>query len=167
MIAAALTVLLASGAGYLKYLDSKYDYVWIHGNSMTPTYKDGDILQLEKREDYVQGEIVVFRIPDAWKGLWLGEDDAKFIKRVVGVPGDVLTWDGESWSINGQKFSWVKTGACQVDPVEITIEPGYIFATGDTQDSATMDSREAFCKGVDYLIDTKLVTAKGTPLKVW
>lgn len=40
-----------------------------------------------------RGEVIVFKFPK--------DEDTFFIKRIVGVPGDVINWDGETLKING------------------------------------------------------------------
>src|SRR4051812_43647805 len=42
-----------------------------------------------------KGEIIVFRYPE--------DESTFFIKRVIGVPGDKISWDGLQLTINGQK----------------------------------------------------------------
>lgn len=43
----------------------------------------------------VKGEIIVFRFPE--------DESTFFIKRVIGVPGDKISWDGNQLTINGEK----------------------------------------------------------------
>ncbi|MCC6277479.1 MAG: signal peptidase I [Oligoflexia bacterium] len=43
-----------------------------------------------------RGEVIVFKFPE--------DESTFFIKRVVGVPGDKITWDGENLKINGQRI---------------------------------------------------------------
>ena len=43
----------------------------------------------------VKGEVIVFRFPE--------DESTFFIKRVIGTPGDKITWDGQQLTINGEK----------------------------------------------------------------
>src|ERR1700722_7968836 len=43
----------------------------------------------------VKGEVIVFRFPE--------DESTFFIKRVIGVPGDKISWDGNQLTINGEK----------------------------------------------------------------
>jgi len=41
-----------------------------------------------------RGEVIVFRFPE--------DESIFFIKRIIGVPGDKISWDGEQLTVNGQ-----------------------------------------------------------------
>ncbi|MDZ4677817.1 MAG: signal peptidase I [Oligoflexia bacterium] len=43
-----------------------------------------------------RGDVIVFKYPE--------DESTFFIKRVVGIPGDKLSWDGQQLTINGQKI---------------------------------------------------------------
>lgn len=147
---------------------TKYDFIWVKGNSMLPTYQNNDIILLEKHKELRKDELVVFKLPEPWEEIYKGRSWHKFVKRIAAIPGDKLSWDGTSWSINDVPFSYVKEGTCQVDPVERVLKDGEIFVVGDTQEGATLDSREAFCKGLDeYLVTTDDIVRKGMPIKVF
>jgi signal peptidase I len=42
-----------------------------------------------------RGEVIVFKFPE--------DESTNFIKRVIGVPGDKIGWDGQQLTINGKK----------------------------------------------------------------
>ena len=75
----------------------------VKGNSMFPTYHDGEYLMTDKvtykfREPK-RGDIVVFKAPV--------NEDFDFIKRVIAVPGDkILIKDGEVY-VNGEMLNEV------------------------------------------------------------
>lgn len=46
-----------------------------------------------------RGEIVIFKYPQ--------DESTFFIKRVIGVPGDKVSWDGRQLTINGQKIKTI------------------------------------------------------------
>lgn len=66
-----------------------FNIIEVKGSSMHPTLEEHDRLILKKYEavlkieDYVRGDIVVFKSP-------LKNDNRYFIKRVIGVPGDTI-----------------------------------------------------------------------------
>lgn len=129
-----------------------YFLVQINGTSMTPYFQNGDTAIFKKVDRIENGEIVVFSLPKAWKKVWKGEANPRLIKRIALKPGDTLAWDGNNWYANGKQFSYVKTGSCEVPPVEVILSSNQIFVTGDATDSKTLDSREAFCLGLDYFV---------------
>ena len=144
----------------------KYFYLQIHGESMVPAFQDGDRVIFEKVEDPGVGDFVVFKLPKAWEQEWLGEADPRFIKRVAAEQGDVLTWDGQAWARNGEIFSSLKTGSCPIEPMGFELPEGQYFVTGDTTIGHTLDSREAFCKGLSYLVSQEDIVQAGRVKKV-
>src|ERR1700691_1825717 len=42
-----------------------------------------------------KGEVIVFKYPE--------DESIFFIKRVIGTPGDKISWDGQQLTINGEK----------------------------------------------------------------
>lgn len=67
----------------------------VSGRSMYPTYNDGDKIVLAKVGYTIgRGDIIVFKIPG---------NDSPPIKRVIGLPGDVVYFDIEKmdYTVNG------------------------------------------------------------------
>ena len=89
------------------------DWVTVPTGSMNPTILEGDRLLVDKHvfglripftrvhltagEDPVRGDIVVFDSP---------VDGTSLVKRVVGVPGDVVALDGDRLTVNGCEASY-------------------------------------------------------------
>lgn len=79
---------------------------YIPSESMTPTLQVGDRLVVEKLSYYLHppkhGDIVVFSAPAELKTQNL---DGDYIKRIIGIPGDVVQiQNGQVW-VNGQALS--------------------------------------------------------------
>ncbi|MFO8070014.1 MAG: signal peptidase I [Alkalibacterium sp.] len=72
--------------------------VSVEGASMEPTLEDQDRLLLYKLGDIERFDVVVFHAPDDT------EDDSEkqYIKRVIGVPGDEITFQDQMLYINGE-----------------------------------------------------------------
>jgi len=70
----------------------------IRGNSMEPTLEDNErlfVLKFTYRfEDVERGDVIVFRYPE--------DVSRRFIKRVIGLPGDTVEIGGDTVLINGQ-----------------------------------------------------------------
>lgn len=86
----------------------------IPSTSMLDTLRPGDRVLVNRvvyhLRDPQRGDIVVFRYPH--------DPDVVFIKRVVGVPGDVLQARGGRLYVNGRRIeeSYVHRTAGQIDP---------------------------------------------------
>ena len=82
-------VLLAVGFGW------RYQLVWVSGDSMLPTFRNGDWLLMVRRAYVVRepkrGEIVIARY-----------GAGKMVKRVVGLPGEIVELRGGALWVNGQ-----------------------------------------------------------------
>ncbi|MER2063368.1 MAG: signal peptidase I [Alkalibacterium sp.] len=68
--------------------------VSVEGASMEPTLLDGDRLLLNKIGDIDRFDVIVFPSPE--------DTDKQFIKRVIGVPGDEITFSDQTLYINGE-----------------------------------------------------------------
>lgn len=52
-----------------------------------------------KFKNPARGDVIVFKYPE--------DPNTFFIKRVVGIPGDKLSWDGQQLSVNGEKITTI------------------------------------------------------------
>ena len=122
----------------------------IEGSSMEPMLVQGERL-LVNRFVYAQspfslfgdeaylfggpqrGDIVVFHPPTG--------SSTDFVKRIIGVPGDVIDLDGESVYVNGEKTAWVDlTTTRRHENYPVTVPPGEYFVLGDNR-RVSVDSR--------------------------
>ena len=123
----------------------------VDGPSMQPNFETGERLIVNKilytiREPKF-GEVVVFDVP---------EQGRKFIKRVIGVPGDKIRLEGDDLYINDKKIDepyikeaveaahaegmlYNEKGATS-DVAEVVVPEDTIFALGDNRSDST-DSR--------------------------
>jgi len=113
------------------------------GNSMHPTYKNGEFLMANKISyrvsDPKRGDVIIFKFSDT----------QDFIKRVIGIPGDeVMIKDGKMY-INGSMLdesnylssSVITNGGEYLhEGQSITIEEGKYFVCGDNRTNSS-DSR--------------------------
>ena len=70
--------------------------ILVDGASMMPTYEDGDKVIVNKISKHLSGidrfDVIVFEAP-------IGKD---YIKRVIGLPGDHIAFEGDTLYVNGK-----------------------------------------------------------------
>jgi signal peptidase I len=118
-----------------------YQPVKVEGTSMTPSLINDERIFINKFTyrfgfaDIDRGDTVVF---------WAPEDPARsYIKRVIGVPGDVVEIDHGAVILNGQRIEEPYVPDDNRDRVSMqarTVEAGHYFVLGDHRNSSN-DSR--------------------------
>lgn len=110
----------------------------VHGTSMNPTLQDGDYLLVSKQaytyDEPERGEIIIFPV---------GEDNKLYIKRVIGLPGDVITIKNGEVYINGKvdAQNYTLDGYTSGNIDELVVPDGEVFVLGDNRLNS-IDSRE-------------------------
>ena len=118
-----------------------YQPVKVEGTSMTPSLVNDERIFINKfvyrfgLADIVRGDTIVF---------WAPEDSTKsYIKRVIGVPGDVVEIDHGTVVLNGQRLeeSYIPdANRDQISMASRKVEAGRYFVLGDHRNSSN-DSR--------------------------
>lgn len=109
----------------------------VHGSSMEPTLVEGQRLLVDKVTYRLRpperGEIIVFHYP--------ADPSRKFIKRVIGVPGDEVLIVGHRLILNGQPVHepYIK-GPIFESFGPVTVPDGHVFVLGDNRNNSD-DSR--------------------------
>lgn len=109
----------------------------VQGVSMEPTLQDGERLLVDKvtyrlREPQ-RGEIVVFAYPK--------EPRRKFIKRIVGLPGDIVEIRDRTLYVNGQAIAEDYIRGPMYQPFgPVQVPQGSYFVLGDNRNNSE-DSR--------------------------
>ena len=168
----------------------------IPSGSMMPTLLEGDFIFVNKFAyglrlpvinsrivevgEPQRGDVVVFRLPS--------DPSVNYIKRVVGLPGDVVDYEQGSkrLTINGERVPLELLGDYEEDPqyrlakeelddtehfVLLTpgrlslggvykVPEGHYFVMGDNRDN----SRDSRFDGVDYIPEQRLV---GKAVRIW
>ena len=67
----------------------------VHGESMTPTLEDENMMILTKTSEIQHFDMIVFNAPDS---------DEHYIKRVIGLPGDFIEIKDDVLYVNGKEY---------------------------------------------------------------
>ncbi len=136
-------ILITSGAYFLKEHRAQrfgFQPFRIPSKSMANTLKSGDFIVADTwayRTSFPQrGDVVVYVAPDR---------DVKFVKRVIGVPGDSIAIKDGVVFVNGQpqQEMYIEPTfnvSTRKQSVELTVPPNMYFVMGDNRD-ASYDSR--------------------------
>ncbi len=132
-----ITLLIIAGLALTKHF--VFDILPIKGKSMYPNFHDKDIVVLNKIS-YVLGEpkrgdSVVLRFPG-------DPDHQRYIKRLIGLPGEKLSiHDGKVFINNKELFeSYLDPSITTYPATEITLQSGEFYLLGDNRDVSS-DSR--------------------------
>jgi len=112
----------------------------VSGFSMAPTLSDGDRVILNRAAVVFgtprAGDIVAFPYPN--------NPSEYYIKRVIGVPGDIVDLINGSFYVNGEPlrdaFSYDEIWSTGNVVFPVTVEEGRVFVLGDNRNSSK-DSR--------------------------
>jgi len=116
-----------------------YQPVKVEGTSMMPSLVNQERIFINKFvyrfSDIKRGDTVVFQFP--------GDPSKSYIKRVVGMPGDVIVVDHGTVIVNGKPLDEPYVEAQYRDPrsyESVTVEPDRYYVLGDHRNSSN-DSR--------------------------
>ncbi len=125
----------------------------VEGHSMDTTLHDGDRVLVNKLSyrlhDPNRGDVVVLKTIE-------GVRERDLIKRVVGLPGETLSYQSCELRIDGKLVNEpyldpavVTPGNCGPDQPSVIIQPDHVFVMGDNR-GGSQDSRMSNVGQVDY-----------------
>jgi len=112
----------------------------VKGQSMEPSFYSGDYLIVDELtyrfRDPKRGEVIVFKYPQ--------NEKQKFIKRVIGLPGEKIEINGEELIVKNEKGEIVYSERNPSNSIfgnlEIELEKNEFFVLGDNR-AHSLDSR--------------------------
>lgn len=143
-----IAIFILSGAVFFAITKNGVSLYAVSGDSMEPTFSNGDSLIVQQKKSIQDGQIVFFKKPSTWNKY--AHNDATLIKRVVAVPGDTITYTGDAFLVNGKTVYNTKENDYECDKGKKdythTLSNKEIFAMGDNSKNS-LDSRRIFCDG--------------------
>lgn len=113
-------------------------FLVVRGKSMYPNYKDGQVMLVNKlaylTSSPQRGDVVGMYFP--------GETQKRFIKRVIGLPGETVKVSGGKVYIDGKLLDepYLSSSVTTTPDLERTLQSGEYFVFGDNRPDSS-DSR--------------------------
>lgn len=141
---------LVLGSAMLVIAEFKISVFSIRGSSMEPTLYSGDTAIIKKGDQIEQGHLVFFTKPEPWTIYGNTGREVPLAKRVGALPGDILSYDGETFKVNGEILYSLDEDKYECTDGEIdythVLTNTEFFVVGDNA-TESLDSRSIFCKG--------------------
>ena len=107
--------------------------VRVDGFSMIPTLQDGEYVLVSKLSYRLgapqHGDIIVFKYP--------GEPPQDLIKRIIGLPGDLVQVTGSKVLVNGQALVEPYIAAAPLYHGQWRVPDGFLFVLGDNRNDSS------------------------------
>jgi signal peptidase I len=126
----------------------------VDGQSMRPTFEDGERLIVSRVHYLVappnRGDVIVLNSLDE-----IREPSVMLIKRVLGLPGDIVSFRNSQLHINGEAVQepYINNNACRYScpDREWVLGPDEYFVLGDNRDHSN-DSRSFNAVPIDHIV---------------
>lgn len=140
-----------------------YQIVTVSGNSMYPTYKNGDVLLL-KNKKIENNDIAIFQPNSSWDK----NNTKTYIKRIAGVPGDTVEINNNEIKINNHTIRELPENYnCINSNSSFSLNDDYYFVLGDNKVNSN-DSLFEYCNlNDDFLISKEQIKIAAEPIKLF
>ncbi|MFD6990467.1 signal peptidase I [Streptomyces sp. NPDC059943] len=121
---------LALLVGTIGYTLASYKMVTVMGDSMRPTYPQGDQLLTERIDagEIRRGDVLLIEAPEHYQG-------EPMLRRVIGTGGDHVAGDGNQVTVNGkpvnEPYVRHREDPLIVRPYDVKVPNGRLFLLGD------------------------------------
>lgn len=137
-------------------LTMNFSLLYIRGDSMYPSYSNGDILILNKEKTVTNGDIIVFESPESWLS-----ESSTFIKRVIAQEGDLVEITKNSITVNGEVLNVKKEDCEEVQENSFVIVGPNYLTLGDNHNGSN-DGVSQYCKGnEEFLVSEDSIVTNG------
>lgn len=125
--------------------------VVVSGQSMEPTFESENRIVISKIHKLDHFDLIVFHAPN---------EKEDYIKRVIGLPGDIVVMKDDKLFINGKEYEekYVQANKDNIykdqkltEDFEVTVPEGQLFVLGDNRRHST-DSRKIGCIDEDSVV---------------
>jgi signal peptidase I len=107
--------------------------VRVDGFSMVPTLQDGEYVLVSKLSyrlgEPQHGDIIVFKYP--------GQPPQDLIKRIIGLPGDIVQVNSSVVYVNGQALTEPYIAASPLYQGQWQVPDGFLFVLGDNRNDSS------------------------------
>lgn len=79
-----------------------FEFVIINGPSMQPSLSNKEVVTVVKNKKFVRGDVIVFNAYPEDPKL---NSSKKYVKRIIGIPGDTVSSRNGSLYVNGKKVN--------------------------------------------------------------
>ncbi|HEX9681237.1 MAG TPA: signal peptidase I [Anaerolineales bacterium] len=132
LVAELLQTLLIAGLLFLA-VNLVTARIRVEGNSMEPSLHDGEFVVVNRLayrwSEPTRGDIVVFRFPL--------DPERRFIKRIIGLPGDTLRVEGGRVFVDGVPLEEPYIAAQPRYTGQWTVGPQEVFVLGDNRNNSS------------------------------
>ena len=130
----------------------------INGESMFPTYTDGDIVIVKKNKEPTTQDIIIFVAPQSWSEDFGGK---QFIKRIVASEGDTVHLKDSYLKVNNEEPLFIDRPFCMIDDVKVTIEENKYFVLGDNISNSNDSLTQMCLNNLEYTVDENEISYFG------